>query len=77
MTSEETIKRLLAESCGTDEVLVPGADLEPWMDSLAVILFLEGLEDLGIELQPTQIPREAFYSLERILDLCRRAENHT
>ena len=42
------------------------------LDSLGLIELLEGLEDLGIEIQPTQTPRDAFRTVEGILALCRR-----
>ena len=59
---EEEIKELIAAACGTREAL----------DSLGLIELLEGLEDLGIEIQSTQTPRDAFRTVEGILALCRR-----
>ena len=43
------------------------------LDSLAFITLLEGLEDLGITLQPTQIDRACFRTPEGILALARGA----
>ena len=59
---EEEIKELIAAACGTREALEPGVDLleRELLDSLGLIELLEGLEDLGIEIQSTQTPRDAF-----------------
>ena len=71
---EEEIKELIAADCGTRAALEPGVDLleRELLDSLGLIELLEGLEDLGIEIQPTQTPRDAFRTVEGILALCRR-----
>lgn len=70
---EQLILNLLAEACGTAAAAQPGADLleTGLLDSLALITLLEGLEDLGILLQPTQIDRERFRTPESILALAR------
>ena len=75
MNLEERVRELIADSCGTREALEPGVDLlaGELLDSLGLIQLLEGLEDLGIELQPTQVPRSAFRTVESILALCREA----
>ena len=75
MTLEQTVRALLVQACGTQEVLRPGADLleEELLDSLAMIELLEGLEDHGIVIQPTQVPRDSFRTLEGILALVERA----
>lgn len=75
MNLEEQVRELIADSCGTREALEPGVDLlaGELLDSLGLIQLLEGLEDLGIELQPTQVPRSAFRTVESILALCRAA----
>ena len=44
------------------------------LDSLALITLLEGLEDRGIELIPTQLPKETFRTAESILQAARTAE---
>ncbi|HIR85394.1 MAG TPA: hypothetical protein IAA56_08630 [Candidatus Galloscillospira excrementavium] len=75
MNLEERVRELIADSCGTREALEPGVDLlaGELLDSLGLIQLLEGLEDLGIELQSTQVPRSAFRTVESILALCREA----
>ena len=76
MMGDDVIRDLLVQVCGTREVLRPGADLleEGILDSLAMIDLLEGLEDLGIQIQPTRVPRDAFRTVEGILSLCRQGE---
>ncbi|OUN22793.1 hypothetical protein B5G34_05160 [Flavonifractor sp. An82] len=76
MMGDDVIRDLLVQVCGTREALRPGADLleEGILDSLAMIDLLEGLEDLGIQIQPTRVPRDAFRTVEGILTLCRQAE---
>ena len=76
MIGDDAIRDLLVQVCGTREALRPGADLleEGILDSLALIDLLEGLEDLGILLQPTRVPRDAFRTVEGILALCRQGE---
>ena len=44
---------------------------EELLDSLAFIELLEGLEDLGIILQPTRIPKDRFRTVDSILALVR------
>ena len=75
MNLEDSVRTLLVQACGTQRVLEPGADLleEELLDSLAMIELLEGLEDHGIVIQPTQVPRDSFRTLEGILALVERA----
>lgn len=76
MMGDDVIRELLVQVCGTRDALRPGADLleEGILDSLAMIDLLEGLEDLGIQIQPTRVPRDSFRTVEGILALCRQAE---
>ena len=73
MNLEDSVRALLVQACGTQRVLQPGADLleEELLDSLAFIELLEGLEDLGITLQPTHIPKDRFRTVDSILALVR------
>ena len=73
MNLEDSVRALLVQACGTQRVLQPGADLleEELLDSLAFIELLEGLEDLGIILQPTRIPKDRFRTMDSILALVR------
>ncbi|WP_186567609.1 phosphopantetheine-binding protein [Lawsonibacter celer] len=75
MELETQVRELIAAACGTREALEPGTDLleRGLLDSLGLITLLEDLEDLGIEIQPTQVPREAFRTVDGILALCREA----
>lgn len=75
MELETQVRELIAAACGTRESLEPGTDLleRGMLDSLGLITLLEDLEDLGIEIQPTQVPREAFRTVDGILALCREA----
>lgn len=75
MDLEESVRSLLVQACGTEAVLRPGTDLleEGLLDSLAMIELLEGLEDLGVILYPTQVPRECFRTVEGILALVAKA----
>lgn len=73
MNLEDSVRALLAQACGTQRALQPGTDLlaEELLDSLAFIELLEGLEDLGIILQPTRIPKDRFRTVDSILALVR------
>lgn len=73
MNLEDSVRALLAQACGTQRALLPGTDLlaEELLDSLAFIELLEGLEDLGIILQPTRIPKDRFRTVDSILALVR------
>ena len=58
------------EHVGPDQELLESGIL----DSLAFIMLLEKISDRwGIEIQPTQVPREAFRTVDGILALCREA----
>lgn len=74
---EEQIRQLVVQACGTREVLTPGVDLleQGFLDSLALIELLEGLEDMGICIQPTQISKERLRTVEGILSLCREVQS--
>ena len=58
-------------------MLTPGVDLleQGFLDSLALIELLEGLEDMGICIQPTQISKERLRTVEGILSLCREVQS--
>ena len=75
MELETQVRELIAAACGTREALEPGTDLleRGLLDSLGLITLLEDLEDRGIEIQPPQVPREAFRTVDGILALCREA----
>lgn len=75
-TLEERLCDLLVEVCGSKEILQPGVDLldSGALDSLAFIELLDGLADLGYEIAPTQVDRNAFRTVEGIAALCREAE---
>ena len=62
---ENEVRRLLTEACGSDTVLRQDVDLleTGLLDSLAFITLLDGLEDMGVEIQPTQVEREACLAL--------------
>ncbi len=70
---ENEVRRLLTEACGSDTVLRQGVDLleTGLLDSLAFITLLDGLEDMGVEIQPTQVEREAFRTVNGIVELCK------
>lgn len=69
---KQAIEQLLVDACGTRDVLLPGTDLldSGLLDSLGLISLLDGLEDLGFEIQPTQVDRNLFRTVEGILSLC-------
>ena len=73
---EQAVKKLLVEACSSRRVLEPGIDLleSGLLDSLGLITLLDGLEDMGIEIQPNQVDRSCFRSIEGILQLCRTAK---
>ena len=68
---EEKMRRLLADACGSEAALREGTDLleTGLLDSLALITLLDGLEDMGVEIQPTQVEREAFRTAAGIFEL--------
>lgn len=70
---ENQVRRLLAEACGNAAALREGVDLleSGLLDSLAFITLLDGLEDMSVEIQPTQVEREAFRTATGIVELCK------
>ena len=71
---EQKVRRILVDACGIEEVLQQGIDLldSGLLDSLGLISLLDGLEDIGIVIQPTQVDRNEFRTLEGILNLCKK-----
>lgn len=72
---EQAVEDLLVQVCGTPRALSDEADLleEGLLDSMGVIELLEGLEDLGILLQPTRLPKDLFRRRASIVAVCRAA----
>lgn len=62
------IRDILYDICETDKVYEPNIDLieSGILDSYAVIELFSELEDLGIELQITQIDRKLLHTVEGI-----------
>ncbi len=71
---EQKVRRILVDACGSEEVLQQGIDLldSGLLDSLGLISLLDGLEDIGIVIQPTQVDRNEFRTLEGIFNLCKK-----
>lgn len=71
------VKKLLCEVCASDEVYTEGIDLyeSGLLDSLAFIELLEALEDEGICINPTQVDRTKFHTVNGIEELIREYEN--
>lgn len=67
--TDDMILSLIANACGTPRALEEGVDLieSGLMDSLARITLFEGLEDLDVELSPTQLAPDALRSAPAIL----------
>lgn len=72
---ERAVEALLVQVCGTPRALSDETDLldEGLLDSMGVIELLEGLEDLGIVLQPTRLPRDVFRRRADLVEACRKA----
>lgn len=70
---EETVKDILLRVCGPD-ALAPETDLieSGILDSLAFIELLSEFEDIGIEIQPTQIDKDKFRTIDGILELAKQ-----
>ena len=70
---EETVKEILLRVCGPG-ALAPGAELIETgvLDALAFIVLLAELEDRGIEIQPTQVDRNQFRTVNGIIALARQ-----
>lgn len=68
--------RIVADACGSAGALRPGLDLleSGMLDSLALIELLDALADLGYEISPTQVDRNAFRTVEGIVALCLNAQ---
>lgn len=73
---EQQVRRILVDACGSQDVLQEGTDLldSGLLDSLGLISLLDDLEDIGIVIQPTQVDRNEFRTLEGILNLCRKQQ---
>ena len=71
---EQKVRRILVDACGSEEVLQQGIDLldSGLLDSLGLISLLDGLEDIGIVIQPTQVDLNEFRTLEGILNLFKK-----
>lgn len=68
---DEHIRELLVQVCGTQQVLEDGIDLldSGLLDSLAFIDLLAELDLEGISIQPTQVDRSRFRTVEGIIEL--------
>ncbi len=73
---EQHIKDILVDICGSEQVLEDGVDLldSGLLDSLAFISLLMALEDEGIDIQPTQVDRNCFRTVEGIIDLVKKLQ---
>ncbi len=73
---EQLIKDILVDACGSEQVLEDGVDLldSGLLDSLAFINLLMALEDEGIDIQPTQVDRNCFRTVEGIIDLVKKLQ---
>ena len=74
---EQAVKKLLVEACSSRRVLEPGIDLleSGLLDSLGLITLLDGLEDMGIEIQPTQVIAAAFAASKGFCSCAGRQRN--
>ena len=68
---DEMIRNLLVRVCGTEEALDESIDLidSGILDSLAFIELLTELDFEGISIQPTQVDRNRFLSVNSIIEL--------
>lgn len=68
---DEMIRNLLVRVCGTEEALDESIDLidSGILDSLAFIELLTELDFEGISIQPTQVDRNRFRSVNSIIEL--------
>lgn len=75
MAETDEILELLRDVCGCPEI---GPDTElldsGLLDSLAYIRLLDELDDRGVELLPTRVPRAAFSTARAVAALCEKAE---
>ncbi len=68
---DEMIRNLLVRVCGTEDALDESIDLidSGILDSLAFIELLTELDFEGISIQPTQVDRNRFRSVNSIIEL--------
>ena len=68
---DEMIRNLLVRVCGTEDALDESIDLidSRILDSLAFIELLTELDFEGISIQPTQVDRNRFRSVNSIIEL--------
>lgn len=68
---ENIVKKILVKVCNSKEVINPNIDLleSNILDSLAFINLLMELEDIGIEIQPTQVDKDCFRNVDSIIKL--------
>ena len=68
---DEMIRSLLVRVCGTEDALDESIDLidSGILDSLAFIELLTELDFEGISIQPTQVDRNRFRSVNSIIEL--------
>ena len=68
---DEMIRNLLVRVCGTEDALDESIDLidSGILDSLAFIELLTELDFEGIFIQPTQVDRNRFRSVNSIIEL--------
>ena len=73
---KEEIRGILIKVCG-EGADADGLDLieSGLMDSLAIIELLNELEDIGIEIQPTEVDRNAFATFSGILAIAESARD--
>lgn len=73
--SDDDVRRLVADVCGTDEVLdEPDLDLfdAGLLDSLGVVELLVDLGGrLGVDISPTEVDREDFDTVHKIVAFVR------
>ena len=76
---ENTIRKILVDVCDSEDVLNPDIDLieSGLLDSLAIINLFTELDDLGIEIQPTQFEKNDFRTIEGILKIVKQHYNKT
>lgn len=72
---KETVENILLRVCGST-ALEPAADLidSGALDSLAFIELLEELEDIGVEIQPTQVDKNEFRTVEGIVKIAEQCQ---
>jgi D-alanine--poly(phosphoribitol) ligase subunit 2 len=70
---EQTVKNIIAKICGPG-ALLPNVDLieSGILDSLAFIELLSEFEDIGIEIQPTQVDKNEFRTCNSIINLAKQ-----